>query len=169
MTAFDYSLSGIKLARERCSGVRFLVADAEDMPFRDGQFDTVAMANIVEHVRSPVSLLTEACRVLKPEGRLVISTPSRYRTANFRRVLRGRPIRFNSRYHVTEYTVGQVKELLRFSGFEIVNITSNLKCRTLAGTAAAHGMTAAARLVGSHAEFGDPTVYWARRLPSPPV
>lgn len=74
--------------------------------------------------------------VLKPNGAVIISTPSRYRTDNLVRVFLGKEVKFMSKLHVTEYTVGQVKEQLTFGGFEVQKIisrpinTGSMKFRT---------------------------------------
>ena len=43
---------------------------------------------------------------------------------NLARIIRGKPVAFMSRLHVTEYTVGQVKEQLAHGGFELRKILS---------------------------------------------
>jgi 2-polyprenyl-3-methyl-5-hydroxy-6-metoxy-1,4-benzoquinol methylase len=159
----DYSVSAVRLARRLVPEAHFIVADAQDPPYCDGQFDTVVMGNLFEHVESPCRLLRAAHRLLKPDGRLVISTPSRYKTGSFRRAMTGRKIILNSTHHVTEYTVGQVDEILRWCGFTLVSAKSNLNCRTMLGTAMAHAMQFSAKLLGSHTQFGDPTIYMAHR------
>jgi 2-polyprenyl-3-methyl-5-hydroxy-6-metoxy-1,4-benzoquinol methylase len=160
----DHSVAAVRSARARVPNAHFVVADAQDLPYADGQFDTVVLANIFEHVEAPCLLLREARRVLKPQGRLVMSTPSRYKTANFRRAMTGRRLVLNSPNHVTEYTCGQVGEILRWCGFALVSSDSNLRCRTRFGTAAARLMQFGARVLGSHTQFGDPTVYVADRV-----
>lgn len=157
----DYSISAVRLARALVPNANFIVADAQDPPYESARFDTVVMGNLFEHVESPCQLLRAARRVLKPGGRLVMSTPSRYKTASFRRAITGRKIILNSTHHVTEYTVGQVEEMLRWCGFRVVSVRSNLKCRTALGTALAHAMQFGANAIGSHTQFGDPTVYVA--------
>lgn len=45
---------------------------AEDLPFRNGTFDTVHMRSCLDHFANPHRALLEARRVLKDDGRLVI-------------------------------------------------------------------------------------------------
>lgn len=167
LAACDVSLTAVRRLSERMPSVDLAVADAMDLPYARDQFDCVVAANLFEHLESPSAFLRSVDRCLRPGGRLVMSTPARYRTRNARRILTGREVQLNSPHHVTEYTVGQVKELLRWSGYELVKTTSNLTCQTRLGTVAAHGMQTLARLVGSHEVFGDPTVYVAERRSSP--
>lgn len=50
-----------------------LCAAAEALPFQDEQFDLVVMPHGLELSHQPHAALREACRVLRPEGRLIIS------------------------------------------------------------------------------------------------
>lgn len=50
-------------------------ADCVDMPFKDGEFDSVICTQVLEHVSEPKALLQEIGRVLKPGGVLLISVP----------------------------------------------------------------------------------------------
>jgi SAM-dependent methyltransferase len=57
------------------------VYDGLTIPFPDATFAAVGACNVLEHGEEPVPFLNEMARVLKPEGRMVISSP------NFLRVL----------------------------------------------------------------------------------
>lgn len=52
----------------------FQVADALHMPFPDGSFDLVWSMESGEHMPDKTQFLQECCRVLKPEGRLLVAT-----------------------------------------------------------------------------------------------
>ena len=56
-----------------------VAADALALPFADGVFDVVVAAEITEHVPDPGRFLAELFRVLRPGGRLVVTTPYRER------------------------------------------------------------------------------------------
>ena len=56
-----------------------VAADALALPFADGTFDAVVAAEITEHVPDPARFLAELFRVLRPGGRLVVTTPYRER------------------------------------------------------------------------------------------
>jgi ubiquinone/menaquinone biosynthesis C-methylase UbiE len=53
----------------------FVRADAQDLPFKDKEFDTAVLAEILEHVPDPVKALKEAKRVAK---KVVITVPNEY-------------------------------------------------------------------------------------------
>lgn len=63
-------------ARAYCSEV--LVGDVEDMelPFEPASFDAVVCGDLVEHLRDPGAALARLRPLLRPGGRLVLSTPN---------------------------------------------------------------------------------------------
>lgn len=60
-------------ARADLTTVRFLVADAIDLPFQDGEFDLVHTNKTTHHIHHWEQALTEMVRVLKPGGCLLYS------------------------------------------------------------------------------------------------
>jgi 2-polyprenyl-3-methyl-5-hydroxy-6-metoxy-1,4-benzoquinol methylase len=52
-------------------------ADGEKtLPFADKTFDLIWMAEVLEHVRNSEGLVRELRRIIKPGGRLIITTPN---------------------------------------------------------------------------------------------
>ena len=54
---------------------RYVVFNAEQLPFADGVFDAATCFEVIEHVQDPDRLCVELARVLKPEGTALLSTP----------------------------------------------------------------------------------------------
>ena len=50
--------------------------DTQPLPYHDGLFDAVICLDVVEHVLDPRRLLAEVCRVLHPDGVLILATPN---------------------------------------------------------------------------------------------
>jgi ubiquinone/menaquinone biosynthesis C-methylase UbiE len=79
VVGLDLSDAALELARENAQESRasvrvsFEKGDAEDMPFEDDTFDLAISNNTLHLVERPVSMFNEIQRVLKPQGRFVIS------------------------------------------------------------------------------------------------
>lgn len=74
----DSSESGIRIAHSTHRGISFTIGDiSEDLPsfYAPSSFDFVICTEVVEHVYNPRGLIRNSFRVLKPQGRLLISTP----------------------------------------------------------------------------------------------
>ena len=52
-----------------------VVYDGKKIPFHDGKFDKLLLRCVLEHVADPISILEEATRVLKLNGKLVLEVP----------------------------------------------------------------------------------------------
>jgi len=124
ISGLDYSISAVSYAVDKFPEIDFIVANAYAPPYCPEYFDAVICNNLWEHVPDPLSLLQSIRTVLKSGGHLILSSPSRFRLENIRRMLRGKPITLMSELHVTEYTVGQIAEQLRYGRFEVARIYS---------------------------------------------
>lgn len=72
--ALDYPATGKVLYGAR----PHVFADAASLPFMDHCFDAVTCLEVLEHVAEPEIVMGEISRVLKPGGRVWISTPFLY-------------------------------------------------------------------------------------------
>jgi len=62
---------------DHATGVRFLRLDLEEsLPFADATFDAVVSLEGIEHLLLPARCLAEFCRILRPGGMLVLTTPN---------------------------------------------------------------------------------------------
>lgn len=80
----DIDLPTLRIAAElrghaEGAASHFLAASGGDLPFASGSFDCLLSDNVIEHI-PPDTVprhLKEACRVLRPGGRYVFTTPNR--------------------------------------------------------------------------------------------
>lgn len=100
VTGVDRDADQVAMARSAArragrSTVDFLVASAYDLPFADSSVDVAFSHALFEHLARPLEALAELHRVLKPGGRLALSTSDwskarlRPKTANVDAALRG--------------------------------------------------------------------------------
>jgi ubiquinone/menaquinone biosynthesis C-methylase UbiE len=73
VTAVDPSRRLLEVARERLGTGTFAVATAEDLPFDDQTFDRVLSLFAVIFTEQPQEAATEIIRVLKPQGKALIT------------------------------------------------------------------------------------------------
>jgi len=119
----DPSSKLLEIARSR--GINVFLGRGEEMPFQDGVFGTVFFVVTLCFVDSPRRTLSEAARLLKSGGKVVLGM-----------VLRGSPWgqlyqaekqrghRFYS--HAMFYSYGEVDVLLKQAGFSVEQVTSTL-------------------------------------------
>src|SRR4030042_2098349 len=106
--------------------------EIDKFPYRPNHFDVVIFTEVLEHLyRSPNLVLKEIKRVLKPGGRLIITTPNITRLVNRLKLLFGRTINQDVEYfakhqtldelyyrHNREYTIKDVEQILIKEGFK---------------------------------------------------
>jgi 2-polyprenyl-3-methyl-5-hydroxy-6-metoxy-1,4-benzoquinol methylase len=77
----DFAQSAVRLGAQRAretsrAGVSWMVADAQAIGLPAASFDTVISCETIEHLVDPVGALREFHRLLRPGGRLVLTTPN---------------------------------------------------------------------------------------------
>jgi SAM-dependent methyltransferase len=104
-------------------GVAAVLADL-NLPLtelEDGRFDGASLIEVVEHVQMAERLVSEACRLLKPGGLLLLSTPNALWWPERLRALRGLPPEAEG-YHFRFFGVAGTRALCEKAGFEITAI-----------------------------------------------
>lgn len=68
----DTSPAVLTEAAEAAPGVRFVLADAHELPFADGELDVVHAHQVLQHLPDPVAALREMRRVTRPGGLVAV-------------------------------------------------------------------------------------------------
>lgn len=100
------------------------------IPFPNGFFDIVYAGEIIEHLYETDGFLMEVRRVLKPNGKAIITTPNIACLTNRILLLFGkypRYLEYSERGcgHIHLYNKGALKHQLRQRGFRIIRIIGN--------------------------------------------
>jgi SAM-dependent methyltransferase len=123
IVGFDYDArqltnASAEIARRGLANARVFAGDVTGhFPFRDAVFDAVLFLDVIEHVEPRVHVLREIHRVLKPDGRLLVSGPNR--ETRWRATLRAAGLfAYSDPDHKIEYTRDEFLAELRAGGFE---------------------------------------------------
>lgn len=73
-TGVDIDPEGVAVAQSQ--GLAAICGKLENIKYSPDTFDAIVMGHVIEHVNSPILLLRECMRVLKPNGALVLITPN---------------------------------------------------------------------------------------------
>lgn len=81
LVAADFAHTAVRMGRDfsrqrGVPGIRWVVGDIQRIASPDGAFDTVISCETIEHVPDPPLALRDLARVLKPGGRLYLTTPN---------------------------------------------------------------------------------------------
>ena len=72
----DLSQEGLKRAKTNLPNIKFVKTEGgKRLPFLTSEFDTILATDVIEHVYDVSTLLSEWHRILKPDGKIIISTP----------------------------------------------------------------------------------------------
>ena len=75
----DVSAEAIDRGKRRFRDLEIMsIRRGAPLPFDDATFDSITLMDVLEHVSRQSELLTELNRVLKSEGRLIITVPGRH-------------------------------------------------------------------------------------------
>lgn len=126
VVGIDVAEEPLRRARERDPGLDLRIVDADGpWPVRDASFEAVWAGEMIEHVHDTAGWLSRARRVLRPGGRLLLSTPAhgRLRMLGLALSRRAFEAHFDPRAdHLRFYTRSSLTRLLGEFGFQEVSV-----------------------------------------------
>jgi SAM-dependent methyltransferase len=130
--ALDYDQATVAHARARYPRVEVIHGNLAKLPLPDHSVDVVVNFQVIEHLWDQPQFVSECFRVLRPSGRLMVSTPNRITFSP------GRDTPINP-FHTRELNADELMELLRDAGFASVLMSGVFHGRALAEMDARHG------------------------------
>jgi len=146
----DKATVGHATAKYGSDKVGFSLYDGRTIPFADNSFDLAVSFQVLEHIRDDAGHVAQICRILKPGGMLVLTTPNR----NYRLHPGQKPW---NRFHIREYDPQQLAGTLRQSFAEV----------SVLGVRGSDGVQAIERARVAWALRGGPLSAVRRSLPEP--
>lgn len=184
LTALGFDVHGLDIEKhpaQKLDGDRFRLADLNaGIPFEDRSFDVVVSVEGIEHLEAPRHFVRELARVLKPGGRLVLSTPNPLNVASrWRFFTRGYHKHFtpdaqaqlsSGHLHAIDYVL--LRQFFSAAGLELESLTTNQHLKGLrerifgwlVRRSSAKKHPFAKELLGDDLLYGQITVVVAKRV-----
>jgi len=124
VTGVEYSADACEKARQKLKRGKVQQGELIDAKLPENHYDACIIADVIEHVRDIRSFLTEIHRVLKPNGALVIATPSTDSWSA--RLMRDKWMEFKPE-HLTYFNSSTLRTALFNAGFINTKIESGWK------------------------------------------
>lgn len=122
----DIAYAVLKEAQKRHPVAYFIQGDVQYLAFiRSNSFDSILCSEVIEHVLYPQKVLAECFRILKPQGKLLITTPNYKRKKPYRAKL-GKMKSFGVKgidgdyYFHTAFRPEELKSMAEKAGFQVL-------------------------------------------------
>lgn len=99
--------------------VKFFSFSGYETSAMSKSYDIVLSMDVIEHVPNPTKYLNECCRILRDDGKLILTTPNGLTTKKNDCL-----IKIRSPWHLTEYYPDELRVVVERAGFEIVEYYS---------------------------------------------
>lgn len=123
----DPSEKAVQNGRER--GFEIHLGFLNDVGFADNSFDVITLYEVIEHVDTPIALLKECHRILRPNGIVLIGSGNT--NSWTRQIQKSRWDFFNMKLHgghINFYSTKSIKTLASATGFSVTKTrTSSVK------------------------------------------
>lgn len=118
LTGIDLSGRLLEMAKKTIPQARLVKGDAEGMPFPDNSFDFAVMIGVFPYLLDVDKALSEVKRVLRPDGKLIVTVPNR------KWILFGSYIKNRKNIQPVDdrfFDFEEMKKLLEECGFRVVD------------------------------------------------
>ena len=132
VVAVDYDAATVEHVRARYPRVQVLAANLAAVPMPDEAVDVVVNFQVIEHLWDQPQFITECLRLLRPGGRLLMSTPNRITFTP------GSDTPVNP-FHTRELNAAELRELLEDAGFRVESMNGVYHGHRLEEMDARHG------------------------------
>jgi len=118
LVGVDVSQIALDRARTRLPDAELVLVEPDQpLPFEDNSFDLVTCIETMEHIRDTQLALSELRRVLRPGGRLALTTPA---AGRFHVLFHGVEHPFSP--HLRAYTRRTLRGILEAMGFHVLQL-----------------------------------------------
>lgn len=128
----DLNLAALRAARAaRAAGPgAYVAADAQRLPFSDGQFATLLVFDVIEHLPCPGQALRELRRVARPGALLHLLVPCEGEPGTLHWLLwklgRGHRLKERQAGHIQRFRQADVLRLLPEAGFQVESVAHSM-------------------------------------------
>ena len=121
LTGADVSQVALDRARTRLQDAELVFLEPDEpLPFGDNEYDLVTVIETLEHVRDVQLALSEIRRVLRPGGRLALTTPL---SSRWRVLVRGMEHPFSP--HIRAFSRRSIRTTLETMGFQVLELDTS--------------------------------------------
>lgn len=111
IVGMDVEERALAEARERIPAATFQAVSAPPIPVSSSTFDTIVTFETIEHIEDDAGYARELARILKPDGKVLLSTPNKEVTSPD-----GPP---PNTWHVREYRLDDLRRVLEEAGLRV--------------------------------------------------
>ena len=124
--SIDYSINFLKRIEAKTKKTICIFGDANFLPLADKSVDMIVCSEVLEHAIIPTQLLTEIQRVIKKNGKIILTVPNES-SFRFHKKLVHLPGRDT---HINFFTPESLETLLFRTGFNIISMQTVLPPNT---------------------------------------
>jgi 2-polyprenyl-3-methyl-5-hydroxy-6-metoxy-1,4-benzoquinol methylase len=154
LRARGHHVTGVELipeiaaqAETRLDAVVCADVEAGRLPFAPRSFDAIILADVLEHLVDPWTVLRDCVELLAPGGQVIVSVPNVQNIDVIRRLIRGRwdyrERGILDRGHLRFFTLRSVKQLFAYAGLTIDGVEYRYRRSLLRGLMCAASFGAA--------------------------